>query len=130
MADLSRYLDAKAVRGFQRVGDFLIPGRHDLPSFSQSGLLKDADRMLAFLPSDDRKGLVDLGRALAWMPRWAFVCLFWLTARAARFPTPVASILRQVELGIKGLVFGVYYSDPGVRAKLGWDAAIRSEVKP
>jgi hypothetical protein len=122
---MSRSLTAKATRGFLKVGDLLVPGGDGLPSFSESGLITNAHRMLDYVPEGDRKGLIGLAEALARLPRWALRALFWACDRADRFPGPAASLLRQVDLGLKGFVYTLYYSDPAVRRKLGWTAHVQ-----
>lgn len=123
-------LTPKATRGMEKAGDLLVPGTEGLPSFSQSGLIREADRMLAYLPGGDRKKLVDLAELFAWLPSWAIAALFWLAGHASRFPDPVGSLLRQLDLGVKGFLYTLYYSDPAIRKRLGWDTHIQRETAP
>lgn len=125
---MSRWLTPQAKAGLTKVGDRLVPGEGALPSFSQSGLIRNADRILDYLPEGDRKGLVGLAEALRFLPGWALTLLFWITAQADRFPAFLAAPLRQVDLGIRGFIFTLYYSDPKIREQLGWSARIRSET--
>lgn len=128
---MSRWLTPKATRGLQKTGDLLVPGVAGLPSFSASGLLRDADRVLDYLPEGDRRGLLSLAETLAPLPAWLIRLILWLAARADRFPDFVGSLLRQIDLGLKGFLYTLYYSDPVVRKQLGWDTHIQREsLKP
>ena len=122
---MSKWLSPNAVRGIVKAGDLLVPGNQRLPSFSASGLIKDADRMLAYMTESDRSGLVALAQVLRILPKWAIQMLLWLAARGDRFPDFLGSMLRQVDVGLKGFVYTMYYSDPSIRKRLGWDTHIQ-----
>ena len=125
---MSRWLTPKATAGLTKAGDVLVPGNGTLPSFSGSGLLSEADRILDYLPETDRTGLIGLAEGLSLAPHWLLRFLFWITVHADYFPGVIASPLRQVDVGLKGFIFTLYYSNPQVREQLGWTAKIRSEI--
>lgn len=127
---MSQWLSPKATRGLEKAGDALVPGTEGLPSFSASGLIRDADRVLNFLPEADRKGLLELAEVFASLPRWAIAALLWLAGHADRFPDFLGSLLRQLDLGVKGFLYTLYYSDPAIRKSLGWDTHLRRETPP
>lgn len=122
-----RRLTPKQLRGLLRLGDVVIPGDEDLPSFSGSGAADGIDRMLPYMYESDRSSLLLLLDACARMPRPAIRGIVALAASAARYPEPVAGVLRMANIGIKGVVQSLYWSDIGtgrVHTRIGYDAHI------
>ena len=73
--------------GLLRLGDVIIPGDGELPSFSQSGVADHADRMLDWMYEADRSALLLLLTTVSKMPRPAIKALVLSTElgpRAAR----------------------------------------------
>jgi acyl-CoA reductase-like NAD-dependent aldehyde dehydrogenase len=116
------------VAGLRRVGDVLIPGDDVLPAFSASGCAAHADRMLAHMTESDRAGVRLLLGVFRFLPRPALRALLALTERHRAFPGPLGAGLRLVNIGIKGVVMTLYYSDVGggvsIHERIGWDARV------
>jgi aldehyde dehydrogenase (NAD+) len=126
-----RILSAAQRRGLLRLGDVLIPGDGELPSFSASGCAEHADRMLAHMYADDRDGVTGVLSLAAVLPRPLLRALFAFTEQHARAPEPLAGLMRMANLGIKGVVMTLYYSDVGggVLAGLRYDAFAGDDPK-
>lgn len=120
--------------GLLRVGDVLIPGDGDLPSFSASGADRHIDRMLPYMYEADRRGALAALTLLRPMPRPLIRALLALTDHHQRFPGPLGAALRMLGIGVKGIVYSVYYSGAEPRARvhevLGWDAVVRRRQDP
>jgi aldehyde dehydrogenase (NAD+) len=120
--------------GLAKLGDVMIPGDGDLPSFSASGCARHVDRMLPFMNESDRRGVVALLSALRFLPRPAVRAVVWLADRHRSVPEPLAAVLRLLNIGVKGVVMTLYYSgidDAGaVHAGLGWDAKVVDGTEP
>ncbi len=117
-------LSAMHQRGLRRLGDVLIPGDGDMPSFSASGCAAHADHMLEHMYDDDRVGVVGALTLCAFLPRPIIRGLFAMTDRHKNAPEPIAGLLRMANIGIKGVVMTLYYSDVGtgnVYDKMKWD---------
>lgn len=116
-------LSGRALRGLERAGDVLVPGDDLLPRFSASLCAAEADRALDFVPAGDRKGLLLLLAVLSFLPGGAIARLL-AAGESAR--GPLAPLLRQVHIGVKGLVMSLYWSDlgqqPSPLALVGWEA--------
>jgi aldehyde dehydrogenase (NAD+) len=114
--------------GLLKVGDLIVPGDTDLPSFSASGCAQHADRMIAHMNAGDRDGLVMLLGAFRFMPGIAVRALLHLTDRHTSFPEPIATGLRMIGIGVKGVVTTLYYSgldDRGaIMRGIKWDAKV------
>ena len=98
-------------RGLLRLGDVVIPGDAVLPSFSESGAAGGIDRMLPYMHESDRESLLLLLAACAALPRPAVRALVATATRGDRAPAPLAGVLRMANIGIKGVVCSLYYSD-------------------
>jgi hypothetical protein len=100
-------------RGLRKVGDVLIPGDTDLPSFSKSGCIAHVDRMLEYMYAADRDGVKALLGVCGALPKVAVRGLLTLTEHHAGLPNAIGSVLRLINTGLKGVVMTLYYSDVG-----------------
>ena len=131
---VSRYLSSTALRGLNRLGDVVCPGDNkDLPLFSTTDFAFHADRMLSYMYAHDRDGLVMLLTLLAWTPKWKIRALLWLSERHQKVPDYLGGIiLRTLYVGLRGMIFTLYYSKLEDRNNQGekihkvikWDATI------
>jgi hypothetical protein len=128
MTSPSTYLSPLQYAGLLHVGDVLVPGTAELPSFRQARCAQHVDRMLAWMYPSDRRGLAVLLGVLRFFPAPVIRWLFALAGRADRFPGPVATVLRMADIGVKGSVVTLYYSDigdgPSVFGVMGWDPTV------
>jgi hypothetical protein len=107
---ISRHLDRRQLRALEVIGDVLVPGDEDLPSFSRLGCVAHVDRLLDFMPDDDLRGLQGVLSAASVLPRFLVAALLrWLEAGLWP-PGPWAPPLRVVRLGLRGIVLSLYYS--------------------
>jgi hypothetical protein len=124
----SAYLSALQRRGLGRVGDVLIPGGGEFPSFSASGVRDQVDRMLAYMYPGDRDGVKMLLSVCGVLPKPLVRGLMALSERHRAMPEPIAAVLRLLNTGIKGVVMTLYYSDigmgPSIHALIGYDAKV------
>jgi hypothetical protein len=124
----SRILTPKQYSGLLRVGDVLIPGDRQFPSFSRSRCAVHADRMLAYMTEADLQSLQMLLGVFRYLPKLVLRGIMALTDRHRVFPDAIGAVLRMINIGVKGMVVTLYYSDVGEGASIfqliGWDAKI------
>jgi hypothetical protein len=124
----SRNLSAGQLRGLLKVGDVLIPGDGELPSFSESGAAEHADRMLDYMHEGDRSGVKLLLGLCRFLPRLLIRGLLRLTERPPAAPAALGAALRTIGIGIKGPVMTLYYSDVAegfaIHERLGYDPVV------
>ncbi len=110
----SEYFNQAALKGLNRIGDILVPGEDDFPSFSEYNCIEHVDDLLAFAPPEDVK---DLGMVLAILNYFPRSLLLYLVKSLAQAPDKkggLGVLFRQLNLGIRGIVFSLYYSEkPG-----------------
>jgi hypothetical protein len=131
----SKHLTPAQLRVINRIGNILAPGDGVLPRFSDTGRVEHIDRTVAYFPPSDIASLQLLTSVLRFMPNFVIRLLFKLTSLDRYFPGSVAANLRRLDVGLRGIIFGLYYSfldEPaghGQRIKdgIGWDAAIHSK---
>ena len=106
----SSYLSKSAIKGLTRIGDILIPGNDEFPSFSTFMCMDHIDDLVAYAPQDDIKDLGKVLGLLSFMPKRV---LLWLVKTMSKSHTktgPLGIVLRQLNMGIRGLIFSLYYS--------------------
>ena len=107
---ISRHLDRRQLRALVAIGDILVPGDEDLPSFSRLGRVAHVDRLLDFMPGDDLRSLQGVLSAASFLPRLLSAGLLqWLEAGLWP-PGRWAPPLRVVRVGLRGIALSLYYS--------------------
>lgn len=126
----STRLGRTQLEGLAKLGDVMIPGDSDLPSFTAAGCLEHVDEFLDTLTPSDRSGLVALLGVIRFLPRFAIAPLLALLESWAGVEGGFGGGARMALVGVKGVVMTLYYSDlgNGVHAKIGWDP--RCEATP
>ena len=111
----SSYLSKSALKGLTRIGDILIPGDDEFPSFSAFMCMDHIDDLVSYAPSDDIKDLGMVLSILSFMPRGILNWLVKKMADSHRNTGPMGTLYRQLNMGIRGIVFSLYYSEkPGL----------------
>ncbi len=106
----SKFLNPLALKGLNKIGDIFIPESDGLPSFSQLGCSDFIDRVIADLPASDRDGLNILFSLFYILPKFLLIGLFNFLEWIGNRPVPAGFILRQIRIGVRGIVFSLYYS--------------------
>lgn len=128
----SKYLSRRQMKGLIHTGDALLPGTGQMPSFSHTGCWKHIDRQAAYLSPDDLAGLQMVLGAFRFLPKPVIRGLISLASKYHDAPGPLGLGFRMVEIGVKGAVMSLYYSDlhadeyTGVKVfeAIGWDAHV------
>lgn len=108
-------------RRLERIGDAIVPGDARLPSFSKSGAVRFAPEAMGALAEADRKALLAVVGVLGALPRWAISLLFRLVGGLKLVPGTAGAPARLLWVGLRGLVLSLYYSEPEIRRRIGWD---------
>ena len=119
---MSKYMGSLGLRGLSKVGDILIPAGDGWPSFSQLGCAEHVDRVVEDLPPSDRDGVGLLFGVFYFVPGFLLVMLFNFLERNHAGDIFLGSVLRQIRMGVRGIVYSLYYS--------GWKGAAFSGKSP
>lgn len=118
--------------GLLRLGDVVIPGDDELPSFSESGCAPAISRMLPFMHEADRSSLLALLAFCAKAPKPVLRGIVAGAGAGRGLPGPLGGSLRMANIGIKGVVFSLYYADvadAGIRDSLDWRAEMNDHLE-
>lgn len=125
---MSTLLTPAQRNGLRKLGDIVIPGDLEFPSFSQAGCADAIDRMIPYMNLSDRDGVETLLSLFNYLPTFLIRGIFALSEAHRLFPEPIAGLLRLANIGMKGVVMTLYYSDVGrgvsVHQLIGWDAKV------
>jgi hypothetical protein len=134
----STFLSLRQLDTLQRIGDFMLPGASNMPSFSETDSLSFVDEILSETPEPDVKDFAMLLSVLAFMPGSVIAWLVKLAQRADKFPGLLGGQLRLLDLGLRGVIFSLYYSGKtGAQAKsasplqaIGFELVCLTEPSP
>lgn len=110
MSFRSRYISPAAVRGLVRIGDILCPGDAEFPSYSKLGCVEHVDIALEYAPAADIKDLGLLLSILSVMPKGVLEWLVRQMAESHDSDSALSTTFRQLDFGLRGIIFGTYYS--------------------
>ncbi|MCG8306111.1 MAG: hypothetical protein MI975_01890 [Cytophagales bacterium] len=114
----SQYLSKSSIKGLNRIGDILIPGNNEFPSFSEYMCIDHIDDLLNYVPPGDIKDLGMVLGVLSYCPKSVLTWLVKVMSKAHKSRGAAAALLRQLNMGIRGIVFSLYYSEkPGIGYK-------------
>jgi hypothetical protein len=118
----SKFFSTRALLGLNRIGDVLLPGSDELPSFSAYGGIEHIDDLVAYAPADDIATLGTVMAVLSYMPGGV---LHWLAGKMStttpRSTGMMAPLYRQLNMGVRGILFSLYYSGKPGAAFTGRD---------
>ena len=109
---ISRHLNRRQLKTMERLGNILLPGYNNLPSFSETGCLFHIDTVLETSP-DDTHTLKTVLSVLSYLPDSALRWVLLRLETAGQLSGWPGAQLRLLLLGIKGIVFSLYYSGHG-----------------
>lgn len=107
---ISAYLNRRQLKAIERLGDLMLPGDREFPSFSQLGCIHAIDEIMAWMPEVDLADVKLLLGVLAAMPDAGIRALIQLMSKPDPWPEAVASTLRQIDTGMRGIIMSLYYS--------------------
>jgi len=106
----SKYLKPLALKGLIKVGNIYLPGHDEFPSFSRLGCADFIDRVLEDVPESDRDGLALLFTVFNFLPAFFLRGFFNFLEWAGNRDLPAGAIFRQIRMGMRGIVYSLYYS--------------------
>lgn len=128
---MSHGFSSLSLKGLCKTGDIIIPGEGKFPSFSKSGVIDHLGRMSHYMNEDDREGLKLLSALLGLMPSALIRFILYFTTLHTYIPGPPGSILRQINVGLRGVIFTLYYSDldgGNILSNLNYETTIKSPI--
>ncbi len=126
----SKHFDRNQLLGLLKLGDVVIPGDKHLPKFSETEFVLEIDRMLDYMEEEDLEGLKLLMSIFRPAPKFIIRLILQISEFHQSVPYFIGTPLRMIKLGLKGIIFTLYYSglkDTEKNGKrihkiIGWDA--------
>jgi hypothetical protein len=106
----SEYFTAASLRGLTRMGDVFIPAYNEFPSFSELGCIEMVDNLIAYLPEEDVSLLNMVLTIFSLMPVGFLKWLVRTMENSLDKVGTLPSLMRQLNMGLRGIIFGCYYS--------------------
>lgn len=107
---MSKILSKSALRTINRMGDIVLPKTSEFPSFSETGCLEHIDDIIVYAPKEDISGLNMVLGILSVFPD-SFLKMIIRNMQSSHSKNGSLSfIFRQLDFGLKGIIFTCYYS--------------------
>lgn len=107
---MSKILSNSAIKGLVKIGDILCPKNGDFPSYSETGCVEHVDDVIGYAPAND---INDLGMVLSIFSFLPMGILKWIVKNlnnAQGKEGGIAALMRMLDFGLKGIIYGTYYS--------------------
>ena len=101
------------LKGLNRIGDIFIPRNNDFPSFSEFGGIEHIDSVIKYLPQDDIDLLNIVLSIFSVMPNGFLRWLVRTMENSLEKKGMLASLFRQLNMGLRGILFACYYAEMG-----------------
>jgi hypothetical protein len=103
----------RAIKGLQKVGDIYCPKNGEFPSYSEAAGTQYLDNLAVNVPADDFSALNIVLAILSFLPKGI---LNWLVntlqnSMDSSSDGMIPSLLRQLNIGLRGLCYSTYYSE-------------------
>lgn len=109
--NISKLYSAGQIRVIERIGDIMIPKADDFPSFSELGAVHAIDRVMAPAHPQDIKDLGLLLTVLRFVPDFLIKIIINVAVNAHKSDSVISPLLRQLDIGLRGIVFSLYYAN-------------------
>lgn len=106
----SEILNPRALRALERLGDLIVPRVGRLPSFTELGCIEHVDSVLTYAPPEDRASLQSLLNVLYYAPSFVLRFLVHTMTTPRHCPQFLATYLRLIDMGVRGVILSLYYS--------------------
>lgn len=103
----------RAIKGITKVGDIYCPKNGEFPAFSEAAGTQYLNDLVANVPEDDFSSLNLVLAIFSFLPVSVLKWLIGIFERSMNNPSDsiLPSLLRQLNTGLRGLCYSVYYSE-------------------
>ena len=116
------------IKGLHKLGKVIIPDYPGCPTFAEIRPEKLINRMVDYMYEDDRGAILVILSLFSVLPlfviRWKILFIDW----GAKMSGIIGAPFKMLQIGLKGLVFTLYYSDftegKVIHENIGYDAKI------
>ncbi len=106
-------LSNQAIKGIKKIGDVILPGNNEFPSYSEVGGTYKLNDMVQYAPEDDISALNLVLIIFSFLPKFV---LSWLVKQMGNATEKandglLPTTFRQLDLGLRGLLYSTYYGE-------------------
>lgn len=103
----------RAIKGMCKVGDIFLPENGDFPKYSDVAGTHKLNDLITYVPKDDAQSLNIVLSVFSFLPNSV---LGWVVKKmTTSMDDPndgmIPSLFRQLNVGLRGLLFSTYYSE-------------------
>jgi hypothetical protein len=110
---MANHFSNRAIIGLKKIGDVYCPKNGEFPAYSEVAGVGYLDHLTIHVPADDFTALNLALAIFSFLPKGIIEWLVLTFQKAADNPSEgiLPSTYRQLNLGLRGLVFSTYYSE-------------------
>jgi hypothetical protein len=106
-----------AQKALNKIGDVLIPQNGEFPSFSQTQCVENVNDITNYAPEEDIALLNLVLTFLSFAPQSIIHWLINKMDKSYEMEEPLGTIFRQLNFGLRGIIFGLYYGEKTKQGK-------------
>ncbi|MEZ5054275.1 MAG: hypothetical protein R2807_05840 [Chitinophagales bacterium] len=123
---MANFFSTRATKGLLNVGEIYCPKNGEFPSFKEAAGTAYLNNFVKNVPEDDFNSLSLALAIFSFLPNFLLVWIINLCTNAQNSPSDglLYSNLRQLNLGLRGLCYSIYYSEftnPNYKGKKALD---------
>lgn len=106
-------LSNQAIKGLCKIGDVFLPGNAEFPKYSEAAGTHKLNDLVQYAPQDDIASLNIVLMIFSFLPMFV---LRWLVGKMGKAQASgeeglIPTTLRQLDLGLRGLLYSTYYGE-------------------
>ncbi len=117
-------LNPRQVRGLNKLGNAILPGEGEFPSFSSLECVKEVNRILDYMPAQDLADLKLLLFILSFLPQFLIGLFVRFLESSLSMKGPLGGPLRFIRIGLRGLVMTLYYGHPKIHSVIQYQVGV------
>jgi len=110
---IMNFFSTRATKGLLKVGDIYCPKNGDFPSFTEAAGTAYLNNLVTHVPKDDFSSLNLVLAIFSFLPNGILNWIITACEKSQNNPSDgiIPSTLRQLNIGLRGLCFSIYYSE-------------------
>lgn len=110
---MANLFSTRATKGLLKVGEFYCPKNGEFPSFKEVAGTTYLNNLVVNVPEDDFSSLTMVLAIFSFLPNGILKWIIDACSNAQNNPSDgmLPSLLRQLNLGLRGLCYSIYYSE-------------------
>jgi aldehyde dehydrogenase (NAD+) len=126
--EINRHLTEQELTGLLKAGEVLLPGDEISPDFRAGTKPEEIHRILNYMGREDLEDVKLLLQIFSFLPKFFIHFILWISRFDEKVPSFIGTAFRQIQIGVRGLVYTLYYSDltddEKIFKDISWDAKV------